>query len=372
MNDVTLAVYSQSQFISTEFKELLQSQFFLMPNWKWIVWLIALFLGFLTKPLLQSFIQKFTSLVSHKNETTPFFKIFFKDKIEYSLSWIIITIFWLIVIDSVHFYETISKYSKSLTIILLSINIMRLADHAVDSLGELLIKLTQKSNNQINQQLGPFITKSLKVLIILFGVLIILQNLGVDVTALLAGVGIAGMALAFAAKDTVENVFGSLTIIFDSSFKVGDYVKINDVEGTIEDVGFRSTRIRTTYNSLVTIPNSIVAREKVDNMEKRSKRRLRFFVGLSYDSKSENIQNFNQSLFQYLQNHSNIEPDTVLVRLNNLGDFSINILVRFHILTLDPEFEAKIQEEVNFQILKFADLCQVEIAYPTQKVLLNR
>lgn len=219
---------AQTQWLSSEMMELLKDDLILMPNWKWIVFAVALIMGFTMRPVLQYFLLKLKSLRSLRKDSTQFWRILILGKIEIPFSWLITGVLWLIIIDSVGFHPALGKYARIAVQIILSLNVMRLAYQAVEAFGDLLISFASRSENSLNSQLAPFATKTLKVLVVTLGVLVILQNLGIDVTALLAGVGIAGMALAFAAKDTVENVFGSLTIIFDGPFKIGDYIKIND------------------------------------------------------------------------------------------------------------------------------------------------
>jgi len=360
---------AQTQWISTEMIELLKEDVVMMPTWKWIVLAAATFLGFTLRPLIQFLILKIKKIRSLDEDSTQFWKILVLGKIETPLSWLLVGLIWLIVIDSTGFHPVLARYLKISAQILLSLNFMRLAYQAVEAFGDLLVHFAAKSENSLNHQLAPFATKTLKVLVVTLGVLVILQNLGIDVTALLAGVGIAGMALAFAAKDTVENVFGSLTIIFDGPFKIGDYVKVNDTEGVVEDIGFRSTRIRTLYNSLVTIPNAVMAREKIDNYQVRPKRRVRFQLGVEYETSIEKIKNFCQDLKSNFENETLVDNSSVIVHFQSFGDFSLNILVNYHILTVDNIVEMSFQEKMNFQIMKLAEKHQVNFAYPTQKVI---
>lgn len=369
MNSAQTIILAQTQWLSAEMLELLKEDIVLMANWKWIVLAASLFLGLTFRPLIQYLIQKIKKIRSLGEDSTQFWKILILGKIEAPLSWILTGIIWLIIIDATGFHPVILRYSKITVQILLSLNFMRLAYQAVEAFGDLLVHFASKSENSLNHQLAPFATKSLKVLVVTLGVLVILQNLGIDVTALLAGVGIAGMALAFAAKDTVENVFGSLTIIFDGPFKIGDYVKVNDTEGVIEDIGFRSTRIRTLYNSVVTLPNAVMAREKIDNFQVRPKRRIRFQLGIEYETSLSNIQNFCFDLKSSLEQEPLIEAGTVIVYFQSFGDFSLNILVNYHVLTIDNLIEIQFQEKMNFKIMQLAEKNKVNFAYPTQKVI---
>ena len=160
----------------------------------------------------------------------------------------------------------------------------------VDVIQIILLKRAEKTEGKFDDLLAPLVCRSLKILIVIIGILSIAEILKLPITSLIAGLGIGGIALAMAAKDTVANVFGSLTVLVDRPFSIGDWIKVSDIEGTVEHVGFRSTRVRTFDCSLVTVPNSLLVTAIVDNMGLRPLRRYKFYLGLVYETSSENVE----------------------------------------------------------------------------------
>ena len=189
--------------------------------------------------------------------------------------------------------------------------------------------------------------------------------------SLLAGLGLGGLAVALAAQDTVSNLFGSITILFDKPFKIGDQIKVLDIEGAIEEIGFRSTRIRSLNNSLVTIPNSIIAKEKIENLTDRKYRRSKQVLTITYETPIERLKFFISELESFLQNKENILKDSVTVKFNNFSAHSLDVLLQFDIDTDDATKALKIQESIFLDIYHIAQQLKVEFAYPTQKLFIE-
>ena len=154
------------------------------------------------------------------------------------------------------------------------------------------VEKSKKTALKFDDLLAPLLGKVIKVLLIIVGLISVAEILNLPLASLLAGLGIGGIAIAMAAKDTIANIFGSLTVVADRPFSIGDWVKIKDVEGTVEHLGFRSTRVRTFYNSLVSVPNSILLTASVDNMGERRYRRFNTMLSITYDTPVEKIEAF--------------------------------------------------------------------------------
>ena len=169
----------------------------------------------------------------------------------------------------------------------------------------------------------------------------------------------------------MANVFGTITILLDSPFKIGDRVRILDIDGFIEEVGFRSTTVRTQYNSLVTIPNSTVAKEKIDNLTLRNNNvRFRFTLGFTYSSPIENIKRFCELLQEYLRSHKNIDSDRILVNITEFAESSIIVLVSYHYKFEDLTLENKVQQDHLIVIAKLAEELKTEFAFPTRTLMM--
>jgi MscS family membrane protein len=213
--------------------------------------------------------------------------------------------------------------------------------------------------------LVPLLRRVAGVLVWVVGLLFVLQNLNVDVGSLVAGLGIGGLAFALAAKDTLANVFGSLTIFGDRPFQIGDWVVIDNVEGTIEQVGFRSTRVRTFYDSLVSIPNSIVANATIDNMGERRYRRFKILLSLTYDATPAQVEAFVKGVQDSITAHPKTR-DYFEVHWNNMAASSLDILVYcfFEVTSWTEELEGR--HQLMAEWMRVAEEAGVEYAFPTQ------
>jgi MscS family membrane protein len=346
--------------------EWMTNSLFLMPNWKWIGLVIALIAGLLLKSILKKAFRKLKSAHWMQARARGFLNHLIHTAIENPLSWILTCLFWLASIDSLGLNEGLAKYLGILITLIMAFNLVVLLYRATDAFGQLLLDYTRKTENPLDDQLAPMATKVLKVLVVILGILICLQNFGVNVTSLLAGLGIGGLAVAFAAQQTVANLFGSVTIVADRPFQVGDWIRVGDTtEGIVEDIGFRSTRIRTLYNSLITVPNATIANEKIDNMTGRSLLRIRHTIGLTYDATSDQMKHYMKILTEWLRHHPEIDQNDIVVRFVAMGDFSLQILVNFFIPSQLAKREREIQEDFLFFAMKTAEELKLEFAFPT-------
>ncbi len=236
----------------------------------------------------------------------------------------------------------------------------------VDLFGAWLLERAERTATKLDDQLVPLVTKALKIFVVAVGAVFVLQNLDVDVAGLLAGLGLGGLAFALAAKDTVANLFGSATIFADRPFQVGDWVVIGDAEGTVEQVGFRSTKIRTFYNSLVSIPNAKVGDSVIDNLGERRYRRYKAHLDVTYDTPTEKLQAFVEGIRAIVQANPHMRKDYYHAYFNDFGPASLKILV--YVFFEVPTWGDELRERHNFllEILRLAEALEVEFAFPTQ------
>ncbi|MBW8049918.1 MAG: mechanosensitive ion channel [Cytophagales bacterium] len=239
----------------------------------------------------------------------------------------------------------------------------------VDILGAYLNRLAAKTESALDDQLVPLISKSLKVFVVIMGVLFILQEiLNVNITALLAGLSIGGLAFALAAQDTIKNFFGSLMVFIDRPFHIGDWIVSNDVNGMVEEVGFRSTRIRTFHNSVISIPNGKLADMTIDNMGLRAYRRFSTSISITYDTPPDAIEAFVEGLRQIVEKHPNTRKDYYNIYLNDMADSSLNIL--FYVFFSVPDWtgELKARQEIILSIIRLAEKLDIRFAFPTETI----
>lgn len=209
--------------------------------------------------------------------------------------------------------------------------------------------------------------KAVKVLIMIFVVLAILEAFGLPVTSLITGLGIGGLVISLAAQDTASNLIAGLVILIEHPFAIGDWISTSQEEGLVEDITFRSTKIRTIENTLAIIPNSVISAEMVTNGSQRKKRMSEFTVGVCYDTPRSKIEKVCEEFRKLLADDEEID-EPVVVRLSGFGSSSIDILVRYYTKTTDPLEFLEVTEKINLQIISIMEDNEVEFAFPSTTV----
>jgi MscS family membrane protein len=252
--------------------------------------------------------------------------------------------------------------------VILMVAMVWAAFRVTDLIGDWLGAQAEKTETKFDDLLVPMIKRTAKLFIGAMGLIYIASAFSIEIMPLLTGLGIGGLAVAFAAKDTIENFFGSIAVILDRPFEIGDWIYVNDVEGTVEDLGFRSTRIRTFYNSLVTVPNATLVRAKVDNYGRRKYRRYTTKLNVTYDTHPEKIEAFCSGIREIVKLHPYTRKDYYHVWLNGFGPHSLDILV--YIFFECPDWSIELREKHRFMldVVRLADRLGVEFAFPTQKL----
>jgi MscS family membrane protein len=225
-----------------------------------------------------------------------------------------------------------------------------------------------KSENKADDQLVPFLKELFKFIIYFIGFFVLLGYVfEVNALSLITGLGIGGIAIALAAKESLENLIGSFTIFIDKPFTVGDLVKVDGVEGTIEKVGFRSTVLRSIDKTTIIIPNRAMIDGVLENLTRRNFRRVKFNIGITYETSSETIAKIIEDLNNYLVD--NIETSDNVVTFDSFGDSAINIQILY--LVQNPDFNTylKVKESVNFKIIEIVKQYGSDFAYPTQRTI---
>ena len=196
-------------------------------------------------------------------------------------------------------------------------------------------------------------------------------ELGFPTYSVIAGLGVGGLAVALAARDSLANLLGSMLIMIEKPFRVGHYVRVSGGEGTVENVGFRSTRIRTSDNSLVSIPNNSIVNATVDNLSLRSMRRQRFLVQVTYATPRQKLEELVSGISRLLNEDSMTTKDTIYVRFNEFGESSLNILVYFYLKTEKYAEELEKREEILLSIMKLVEQLDIEFAFPTRTLVIE-
>lgn len=261
----------------------------------------------------------------------------------------------------------ISRFAVSAADMFLRLSAIYLAFRATDVMAGIGHRWASRTASKLDDQLIPMLRSSANTVTLALGALVVFQAFGVDVWKLIAGASVGGLIVGLAAQDTVKNFFGSLNVFIDKPFQIGDWIIVGGVEGSVEEVGFRSTRIRTFYNSQVTVPNSAITNANVDNMGRRPRRRVKLVLGITYDTPPDTVQAFVEGIRAILAVHPQVE-DTYEVHLNNLGDSSLEILVYYHLIVPDWHGELTTRAQNLLEFLRLAQAMQVSFAFPSTSV----
>ncbi|MDD2493754.1 MAG: mechanosensitive ion channel family protein [Tissierellia bacterium] len=222
-------------------------------------------------------------------------------------------------------------------------------------------------NKPVLKTLFPIIYKFTKVLIIILAVVIIAAEFDLkQLNSILAGIGIGGAAIALASQDLIKNFFGGFVVLADKSFNVGDFINVDSNEGTVEELGIRSTKIRTLNQEIVFVPNSKFTDSPVINYSKREARRVSFIVGVTYDTSSESIKNIIQKIKSVIDLNPMVKENSSLVKFDNFGQNSLEILIQYVIKTADYNIYMDVKDKLNFNVMELFE--EEGISFTLQRV----
>ena len=283
-------------------------------------------------------------------------------------------VFWLATLLVPALQLPVNTYYKYIPLILkatLPIFATMVFYRLVDLLSEYFRRLAEKTETTLDDQLVPLVRKALKTFVIVIGIFYTLYNLNVDIIPLLTGLSIGGLAFALAAQDTIKNFFGSFMIFVDKPFQIGDWITSSDIDGSVEEVGFRSTRVRTFRNSVVYVPNAKLADSTIDNHGLRVYRRFYTKIAITYDTPPSLIQVFVDGLKKVIQEHPDTRKDYYNVYLNDMGAHSLDVMFYIFFDVPDWPAELKARHEVILSVIRLADNLGVRFAFPTQTLHLE-
>ena len=213
-----------------------------------------------------------------------------------------------------------------------------------------------------------FILKAIRVIIYIIAGFLISLELGYNLNGLVAGLGVGSVVLTLAAQDTAKNLFGGVVIFLDKPFVVGDWIQVDKYEGTVEDITFRSTRIRTFENSVANVPNSVIANDSIINWSRMEKRRNKVNLCLEIDTPLEKVIKVQNRIKEMLKQHDDVIDDTIIVRFDNITDNGINLLVLSYTNSVSYASFLEEKEKINFKIMQILKEENVELAYDTKTV----
>ncbi len=366
----TIPIWAESnlqQSIANFIPKWSTEPFAALQIWQWIGIGAAIFLGLAVKLIVQLLVSIIHKFVSKKTETV------WDDKLISAFrgptGYIAAIGSWIFFVSLLKFGKGSTEFITDTLQVALGVVFIWLAYRLVNVFIEFVESLADKTKSTLDDQLIPILSKTLKALVVGIGTMIILQNFGINVLSLLAGLGIGGLAFALAAKDTASNIFGSITIFSDRPFILGDWVRIGSAEGIVEEIGIRSTRIRTFAKTQISIPNSVVANSTIINVSKRDNyRRVSTTLGLTYDTPPEKMKAFTEGVKNIIIAHPDTHKDNMHVYFVNYGAFSLDVMVYFFLNVADWTNELMGKQDILLQIMRLAKDIGVDFAYPTQSL----
>lgn len=342
----------------------LMSRSILLENWQWLGLFIIIILG-LVVSRLAAFVLLRIVRASFRRQNFQLENKLERDFVRPIRIAIMAWVWWL-ALRPLGLPASSLIFIKQAAATLSAIALVWAVYRLVDIFGSYLSEKAKQTENKFDDLVAPLVARSLKILTIVFGMVFVAELSGRDYKTALAGVGIGGLAFALAAKDTLGNIFGSLTVLFDKPFQIGDWVQIGDVDGNVESVGIRSTRIRTFYNSVVTVPNSTLTNAVVDNYGARKYRRIRMMIGIKYDTSPEQVDAFCEGIRELIRLHPYTRTDYYHVYLNEFAPSSLNILLYCFHECPDWSTELRERHRLLLDIVRLAKNLNVDFAYPTQ------
>jgi MscS family membrane protein len=350
--------------IVSELPESSQKVWLGLQIWQYFALFCWLLIGFILRKIFEFILDNYIHRIAKKT------KFEWDDdlitELDKPAGFIFMMTFWFVTYTNLQLSVNVNHYLSLVLEIAVSVGFIWLFYNLSDVFSKYLGVLTSKTETKLDDQLVPLIRKTLRFFVLVMGVILILQNNGYNVASLIAGLGIGGLAVALAARDTLANFFGSITIFVDKPFRIGDWIKVGGVEGTVEEVGFRSTRIRTFYNSLVSVPNSNISNNDVDNLGLREYRRLLTTLNLTYSTSPEQMEAFVEGIKAIVKSNSHFRQDFYEVHFNSFGAHSLDVMI--YVFFKVPDWSTELQQKHNFflEILKLAKELGVEFAFPTQ------
>ena len=308
--------------------------------------------------------------------TITSFHLMSRDLSEYKISkktwrpvgWFVTYVFWYIGLLGTHVPPKIVGWMGS-PIKILAISMFVITGlRFIDVLALWSRKTLLKTKSRLDEILVPLVSRAMKIVLVVIGMIMILQSFGFSAVGIISGMGIGGIAIALAAQNTIANLFGSVTVLMDRPFVIGDWIVTNNIEGEVEVVGLRSTRIRTFYNSLVTVPNNVLTTAIIDNMGRRHFRRYKTMLGVQYDTPPDRIEAFCEGIKELILSYNFTRKDKFSVEAYEFSASSIDILLNCFFLVPDTAAEYKARSTLILDILRLAEKMDVRFAFPTQTI----
>ena len=342
-----------------------------MYAWQYLGIVLLVLAGFILHQILRRILRFVIQRVTQTSFGQTYISKDLYWKIATALSWVavikLVTILLPILQLPIRFSHYLMKGLNILATVFLVILALRLIDLFISYFN----RFTKLTDSTLDDQLSPLLAKLLKVVVVIIGGIYVLNALNVNVTALIAGISIGGLAVALAAQDTVKHLFGSVMIFVDRPFQIGDWINFKGIDGTVEEIGFRSTRIRTFAHSVTSVPNAELANAVIDNMGMRKYRRLKFLIGITYDTHPDLIEQYIDGLRELIVKHPDTREEYCKVYLHNFASSAIEILFYTFLDVPDGTYESRAKHEIMLAILQLSRALNVRLAFPTSTIFVE-
>jgi len=358
-------------WLERQMPDYLREEFLALALWKWCALALLLLLGLPVKVVVAALVS--AALGAYLRHRRIHVDPDVRRRAFRSTGWAGTALLWWYVIGSDvlvlgDWLGAVLRLAKLIT----GVTVVWVGYRLVDVLGGYIAANRDVRLTHFDDVLIPLLTKILRLFVVVVTILLVLDMMGQKPTTVLGVLGVGGVALAFAAQDTIGNFFGSITVLFDRPFGIGDWIAVGDVEGTVERVGFRSTRVRTFYNSVVTIPNSKMVNTQVDNYGARRYRRVKTMLSVTYATPPEKIDALCEGIRELIRLHPFTRKDYYHVYFYQFSSSSLDILLYAFFEVPDWSTELRERHRLFADIVRLARNLGVEFAFPTQTVWLER
>ena len=333
------------------------------PYWKYLASLIYIFLAFYLSKFFDYLTRVWLRKLTSKTETK--FDDFLLDLLNGPIKVVVFVVLLFIGLDVFRWPASVQLFLSKGLIVIVAVSLTYLSIKLVDAaLGYWRQRAKAAEDDQFNKELLPIIRNSLRVFVIIVAFLVTSQNLGLNITGLVASLSIGGLALGLAAQDTLANLFGAVSVLVDKPFRIGDRIQLDNVDGVVEQIGFRSTRVRNQDGYLVTIPNKAVGNATITNIALRANIRTLMNIGITYDTPTEKLKRALQILEEIYRSHPMILD--VWISFNKFGDSALNIQVIHWWKSTDQKVYLAGMQQLNLRIKERFDQEGIDFAFPTQ------
>jgi len=347
--------------------DFFQKEFYGNTVLQWAIALGIILASVLVAKLIYLLIGKFIKQITKRTKTR--FDDILIDKFEEPAVFTIIIVGIWYGLSTLNLSPTAEDLLRKAWFFVLTFNVAWFIARLLDALiEEYLVPLTEKTESDLDDQLLPIARKGLRIAIWTLAIVVALNNAGYNIGAIIAGLGLGGLAFALAAQDSLSHFFGGVVLFTDKPFKINDRIITNEYEGFVKEIGMRSTRIRTLDGRMVTIPNADIANSTIVNVSSEYARKVISDIGLTYSTTAEEMKKATEILKEITAQNPDVDHERTIADFNSFGDFSLNIRFIYYINKKSEKDIYKVKNQINLAILQKFNENGLDFAFPTQTI----